>query len=61
MFTIHDAEQAIQRHGQSEKSLKRFNIAILRQLCVRRGIQVDEGRSRLLKKPYIDALLIHVR
>jgi cyanophycinase-like exopeptidase len=61
MFTIQDAERVIRQHGQTEKRLKRFSIAILRQLCVRRGIQVDEGRSRLLKKPYIDALVIHVR
>jgi hypothetical protein len=61
MYTIHHAERAIQQHDQTEKKLKRYDIAVLQQLCDKRGIQVDKGGSRPLKKPYIDALLIHVR
>jgi hypothetical protein len=61
MYTIYHAEQVLQQQGQSDKTLKRYSIAVLRELCVKRGIQVDVGGSRHLKKPYIDALLTHVR
>ena len=61
MYTIYHAEQAFRQHDQNEKTLKRYSIAVLQELCVKRGIQVGVGGSRRLKAPYIDALLAHVR
>jgi hypothetical protein len=61
MDTRYQAEKAFWQQGQSEKTLKRYKIAVLQELCVKRGIQVDVGGSKRLKKPYIDALLTHVR
>lgn len=61
MHTIHDAERAFQQNRQSEGRLRRYSIAILQELCAKRGIQVDKKGSRPLKKPYLDALLAHVR
>jgi hypothetical protein len=61
MHTIYQAEKALREHIQSEKTLKQYSVAVLRELCVKRGIQVDAGDSRRLKRPYIDALLTHVR
>lgn len=62
MFTIHHAEQALRQGHQDEGSLRRYTVAILRELCVRRGIKVtvNEG-ERPLKRPYLEALLTHVR
>lgn len=60
MYTIHHAEQALRQGHQDEASLKRYTVAILRELCVRRGIKVNEG-ARPLKRPYLEALLTQVR
>jgi hypothetical protein len=61
LYTIYHAERALRQHNQTEKTLKRYSIAVLRELCVKRAIQVDLGVSRRLKRPYIDALLVYVR
>ena len=61
MYTIYHAEQILQQQGQTEKTLRWYNITVLQQLCVKRGIQVDVSGLRHLKKPYIDVLLTHVR
>jgi hypothetical protein len=61
LYTIYHAEHALRQHNQIEKTLKRYSIAVLRELCVKRAIQVDLGVSRRLKRPYIDALLVYVR
>jgi hypothetical protein len=62
MYTIDRAQRALQQHNRNEKTLRRYSIAVLHELCVKHGIQVDVGSSRPLKKPYIDALLLtHVR
>jgi hypothetical protein len=62
MYTIDHAERALQQHNRNEKTLRCYSIAVLHELCVKHGIQVDVGSSRPLKKPYIDALLLtHVR
>ncbi|KAI9434912.1 hypothetical protein F5148DRAFT_1154731 [Russula earlei] len=58
MYTIDHAERALRQHDPTEKTLKRYSIPVLQELCVKRGIDVG-GSSRPLKKPYIDALLIH--
>jgi hypothetical protein len=42
----------------TEKTLQRYSIAALQELCVKNGIEVDNG-SRRLKKPYINALLLN--
>ena len=59
MYTINQAEQVLRKHNQSKKTLRRYTIAVLRELCIKHHIQVDVG-SRSLKKPYIEALLTHV-
>lgn len=59
MSMIRTAEQALRR-GQGEGTLRRYTVATLRELCVKRGIKVIEG-SRPLKMPFIEALLAHVR
>lgn len=61
LYTIYHAERALREHNQTEKTLKWYSIAILRELCVKRAIQVDLGVSRPVKRPYIDALLVYVR
>jgi len=61
MYTIYHAERALRQKCQNEKVLKRYSIAVLQELCAKRGIQVDAATSRRLKKPYIDALLTYVR
>lgn len=61
MRTIYQAEKALREGIQSEKTLRQYSIAVLRELCVKRGIQADAGDSRRLKRPYIDALLTYVR
>jgi hypothetical protein len=61
LYTIYHAERALRQHDQTEKILKRYSIAVLWELCVKRAIQVDLGVSRHLKRPYIDALLVYVR
>ena len=65
MDTTDHAKWALRQHNLNEKTLRRYSIAVLRELCVKCGIQVDVahvGGSRPLKKPYIDALLLtHVR
>ncbi|KAI9449660.1 hypothetical protein F5148DRAFT_1153053 [Russula earlei] len=58
MYTINHAERALRQHDLTEKTLKRYSIPVLQELCVKCGIDVG-GLSRPLKKPYIDALLIH--
>lgn len=60
MYTIRHAERALRQQNQSEKTLRRYRIAVLQELCIRHSIQVDVG-SQPLKKPYIDALLAYVR
>ncbi|KAH9174098.1 hypothetical protein EDB89DRAFT_1904811 [Lactarius sanguifluus] len=57
MYTIDHAEQALRQCHQDERTLLQYSIAVLRELCARNGIEVDGGSSRLLKKPYIKALL----
>ncbi|KAH9016008.1 hypothetical protein EDB85DRAFT_1898423 [Lactarius pseudohatsudake] len=59
MYTIDHAEQALRQCRQDERTLLRYNIAVLRELCAKNGIEVDGGSSRPLKKPYIKALLSH--
>ncbi|KAH8979322.1 hypothetical protein EDB83DRAFT_2327161 [Lactarius deliciosus] len=59
MYTIEHAEQALRQCRQDERTLLRYNIAVLRELCAKNGIEVDGGGSRPLKKPYIKALLSH--
>jgi hypothetical protein len=61
MYTIHHAEQALRQGRQDERTLKRYTIATLRELCAKSHIQVDGEGLRRLKKPYIEALLFHVR
>ena len=61
MHTIDKAEQAFWRCIQSEKTLRQYSIAVLNELCVKRGIQIEAGGRRPLKKLYIDALLTYVR
>lgn len=61
MYTIQHAERAFRQHPQTERALKRYSIAILKELCTKRGIQVDVSSPRHLKAPYINALLAHVR
>jgi hypothetical protein len=61
MSAIHDAEQALRRGRQDEKSLRRYSVAVLQELCAKCGIQVSQEHKRRLKKPYIEALLTHVR
>ncbi|KAI9444424.1 hypothetical protein BJY52DRAFT_1228866 [Lactarius psammicola] len=61
MNTIDHAEQTLWRCRQDERTLRRYNIAILRELCAKNGIEVDEGGSKRLKKPYIKALLSYQR
>ena len=65
MDTTDHAERALWQHNLNEKMLRRYSIAVLWELCVKCGIQVDVahvGSSRPLKKPYIDTLLLtHVR
>ena len=61
MYTIDHAEQTLRQCRQDKRTLQQYNIAVLRKLCAKNGIEVDEGGSRLLKKPYINALLSHVR
>ena len=61
LYMIDHAEPALWQHDQTEKTLKQYSIAVLRELCVERAIQVDLGVSRRLKRPYIDALLVYVR
>lgn len=58
MYTIDHAERAFQARAQTEPSLKRYKIDVLKKLCVNRGIQVDAKRH--LKAPYIHALLNYV-
>lgn len=60
MYTINTAERALRKHFQSENALKQYSIAVLRELCIKRHLQVDVG-SRSLKKPYIEALLTYVK
>ncbi|KAH8977095.1 hypothetical protein EDB86DRAFT_2838449 [Lactarius hatsudake] len=59
MYTIDHTEQALRQCRQDERTLLRYNIAVLRELCAKNGIEVDGGSSRPLKKPYIKALLSH--
>ncbi|KAH9013100.1 hypothetical protein EDB85DRAFT_1899919 [Lactarius pseudohatsudake] len=59
MYTIDHAEQALRQCRQDERTLLRYSIAVLRELCAKNGIEVDGGSSRPLKKPYIKALLSH--
>jgi hypothetical protein len=61
LYMIDHAEPALWQHDQTEKTLKWYSIAVLRELCVERAIQVDLGVSRHLKRPYINALLVYVR
>ncbi len=61
MYTIQHAERALRQRDRSEKTLRRYNITVLKELCIQRSIQVDAGGPRPLKKPYIDALLTYVR
>src|ERR1700743_2835421 len=61
MYTIHHAERTLRQGRQDERTLKRYTIATLRELCAKRRVQVDGEGSRLLKRPYIEALLYHVR
>ena len=61
MYMIDHAKQTLRQCRQDERTLQRYNIAVLRELCAKNGIEVDEGGSRPLKKPYINALLSHVR
>ncbi len=61
MYMIDHTEQTLWQCCQDERTLQQYNIAILRELCAKNGIEVDEGGSRLLKKLYINALLSHVR
>ncbi|KAH9083971.1 hypothetical protein EDB83DRAFT_2309840 [Lactarius deliciosus] len=59
MYTIEHAEQALRQCCQDKRTLLWYNIAVLRELCAKNGIEVDGGGSRPLKKPYIKALLSH--
>ena len=61
LYMVYHTECTLQQYNQTEKTLKWYSIAVLRELCVKRAIQVDLGGSRRLKRPYIDALLIYVR
>jgi hypothetical protein len=61
MYTIDHAEQALRQCRHDEKTLQRYSVAVLQELCAKNSIQVDEGCSRRLKKPYINAILSHVR
>jgi len=61
LYTIYHAECALWQYNQTEKTLKQYSIAVLRELCVKQAIQVDLGMSRRLKRPYINALLVYVR
>jgi len=62
MYTIDHAEKALRRCGLDEKTLRRYTVAVLRELCAKSGIEVDKGStSRPLKSPYIKALLDYVR
>lgn len=60
MYTIDHAEQALRQHRHDERTLQRYSIAVLQELCAKNGIEVDEGCSRRLKKPYIDVVLSYV-
>jgi hypothetical protein len=68
-LTIHDVdihddhtEKALRQSSLNEKTLLQYTVAVLSELCVRSGIEVDKGStSRPLKKPYIKALLNSVR
>ena len=59
-YMIHDAEQALQHGHPDEATLKRYSVAILQELCVRRRFKIDQKGSRRLKRPYIDVLLARV-
>jgi hypothetical protein len=59
MYTIEHAEKALRQCRQDEKTLLRYSIAVLEELCAKNGIEVDKG-SKPLKKPYIKALLDYV-
>ena len=62
MYTIDHAENALWQCGPDKKTLQWYTVAVLNELCARRSIEVDKGStSRLLKKPYIKALLDYVR
>ena len=43
LYMIDHAEPALWQHDQTEKTLKQYSIAVLRELCVERAIQVDLG------------------
>ena len=58
MYTIDHAERALRKYNRNGKTLRCYSIAVLQELCDKRGIQVDVGGLRPLKKPYIDALLL---
>ena len=58
---LSSSERALRHHIRSEKTLRQYSITVLRELCAKRRIQVDVGCLRPLKKPYIEALLTHVR
>ena len=62
MYTIDHAEKALLQCSLNEKTLLRYTVAVLSDLCARNGIEIDKGStSRPLKKPYIKALLNYVR
>lgn len=55
--TIHDAEQALQHGCPDRKTLERFSVDILEELCTTRMVEIVHKGTRRFKKPYIDALL----
>jgi hypothetical protein len=62
MYTIDHAEEGLRQCGQDEKTLQKYSVAVLEELCTNNGIEVDKGSSsRRLKKPYIKAVLGYVR
>jgi hypothetical protein len=61
MYTIDHAERALRQRRHDEKTLQRYSIAVLQELCAKNSIEVDGGCSRRLKKPYINAIMNHVR
>lgn len=61
MDAMDHAEQALRQCRQDEKTLQRYSVAVLHELCAKNSIEVDKGGSRPLKKPYINALLEYVR
>jgi hypothetical protein len=61
MYSIDHAKRILRQCRHDEQTLRRYSIAVLQELCAENGIDVEMRGSRHLKKPYIDALLIHVR